>query len=196
MDYCLDFTPPLIDQTIPDLVTFAGAGLTVSHTFTQWLPDVENNYIGVDCGPRTYTLLDSSDGSVSPFLTFDSGDDFKIDLKSDNASELTAGLVSVKLVVTFDNYDPLMTHEKFFNINIKDGCATAAFVDTQTYADIQVFAGLNDIATIPFNDYYVDYEIAVAGSDCLGRTYRVVDTPSPAGVTMPYLNVAANTITL
>ena len=46
------------DQVIPDLVEFAGAGSTASHTMTEWLTNCEASSSTVDCGVREYNLYD------------------------------------------------------------------------------------------------------------------------------------------
>ena len=81
-------------------------------------------------------------------MSFDATNPLKIDLKSDDPADFTNGLKQVMLRVTFVSY-PTLIHEKFFNIRLR-GCDDGLFVDPQSFADLQVFAGQGDTATITF----------------------------------------------
>ena len=125
-------------------------------------------------------------------MNFDPTNPLKIDLKSDDPADFTNGLEQVMLRVTLVDY-PSIIHEKFFNVRLR-GCEDGSFVDPQSFADIQVFAGESDTATITFTEFKLDYEDA-SGADCGPRTYIVLEN----GVVAPsYLTLdqSAMTITL
>ena len=65
-----------------------------------------------------------------PYLDFDSGDPFVIELISNLATDFTSGPRKFKLEIVYDS-SPI-TYKKEFWIDIKNDCADSDFVDTQT----------------------------------------------------------------